>query len=108
MARINLETMSYKDLVILKTRIEDAIEARKQKEKAEVKRKIEELASESGFDVQDIVGAGGRSQRKGVKVPPKYRHPKNPSQTWTGRGRQPRWLVAEIKSGKKLNQFLIK
>jgi len=38
----------------------------------------------------------------------KYRNPKNPSETWTGRGRQPRWLRDEIRSGKQLTDFLIR
>ena len=42
---------------------------------------------------------------KGRKVPPKYRGPSG--ETWAGRGVRPRWLVAAIKGGKKLEDFLI-
>jgi DNA-binding protein H-NS len=38
---------------------------------------------------------------------PKYRNPNQPSETWAGRGKQPRWLAAELKSGKRLDDFLI-
>ena len=48
---------------------------------------------------------GGRSALKGRKVPPKYRGPSG--ETWAGRGARPRWLVAAIKGGKKLDDFLI-
>src|SRR5262249_27239196 len=48
---------------------------------------------------------GGRSVLKGRKVPPKYRGPSG--ETWAGRGARPRWLVAAIKGGKKLDDFLI-
>jgi DNA-binding protein H-NS len=48
---------------------------------------------------------GGRSALKGRKVPPKYRGPSG--ETWAGRGARPRWLVAAIKDGKKLDHFLI-
>ncbi|MBO4227675.1 H-NS family nucleoid-associated regulatory protein [Bradyrhizobium neotropicale] len=41
------------------------------------------------------------------KVLPKYRNPKNPSQTWTGRGKQPRWLREQLRSDKKLDDFRI-
>jgi DNA-binding protein H-NS len=41
------------------------------------------------------------------KVPPKYRNPKNPAETWAGRGKQPRWLRAQLRSGKKLDDFRI-
>jgi DNA-binding protein H-NS len=40
------------------------------------------------------------------KVQPKYRNPKG-GETWAGRGKQPRWLTAQLKNGKKLNDFLI-
>lgn len=42
------------------------------------------------------------------KVLPKYHNPKNPDETWSGRGKQPRWLTAQLGSGKKLTQFLIR
>jgi DNA-binding protein H-NS len=51
----------------------------------------------------------GRSIRigslKGRKVPPKYRSPSG--ETWAGRGARPRWLVAALKKGKKVEHFLI-
>jgi len=42
------------------------------------------------------------------KVLPKYCNPKNPNETWSGRGKQPRWLTAQLGSGKKLTHFLIR
>jgi DNA-binding protein H-NS len=49
--------------------------------------------------------ASGKSSLKGKRVPPKYRSPSG--ETWAGRGAKPRWLVAAIKGGKKLDDFLI-
>ncbi|WP_228133051.1 H-NS family nucleoid-associated regulatory protein, partial [Acinetobacter baumannii] len=40
-------------------------------------------------------------------VEPRYRNKNNAEETWTGRGKQPRWLVAEIEKGAKLEDFLI-
>ena len=48
-----------------------------------------------------------RERRKYPPVLPKFRNPGNPSETWAGRGKQPRWLVAAINAGKKANDFLI-
>jgi DNA-binding protein H-NS len=42
------------------------------------------------------------------EVLPKYRNPANRSETWAGRGKTPRWLTAQLKGGKKLNDFLIR
>src|SRR5262245_26624098 len=55
---------------------------------------------------EGVVRGGERgSPLRGRKVPPKYRSPSG--DTWAGRGARPRWLVAAIKDGKKLDDFLI-
>jgi DNA-binding protein H-NS len=41
------------------------------------------------------------------RVAPKYRNPAKPGETWAGRGKQPRWLTAQLRSGKKLDDFRI-
>ena len=53
------------------------------------------------------VGRPRGSKMKGRKVAPKYRNPKNRSETWAGRGAVPRWMAAAIKGGKKKESFLI-
>ena len=50
---------------------------------------------------------GKVSKLKGRKVPPKYRNPSNKSETWSGRGMKPRWLVAQLQKGKKQTDFKI-
>jgi DNA-binding protein H-NS len=49
-----------------------------------------------------------REKRPYPKVFPKYRNPKNYSETWAGRGKQPRWLATQLRTGKKLTDFLIR
>jgi DNA-binding protein H-NS len=55
--------------------------------------------------MSDIFGARGG---KGRTVAAKYANPDDPSETWTGRGRKPRWLAAKLKDGGKIEKFLIK
>ncbi len=40
-------------------------------------------------------------------VPPKYKNPET-GDTWTGRGKPPRWVVAAESAGKSREAFLIK
>lgn len=47
-------------------------------------------------------------RRKYPRVMPKYRNPAEPSQTWSGRGSQPRWMRDALKSGKKISDFEIR
>jgi DNA-binding protein H-NS len=63
-------------------------------------RKANELRSQLS-----MLGHGRRGSLKGRKVPPKYRSPSG--ETWAGRGVRPRWLVAALKRGKKVEDFLI-
>ena len=53
------------------------------------------------------IGARRAVRRKYPPVLPKYQNPGDPSETWAGRGKQPRWLVFQLKAGKKINDFLI-
>lgn len=53
------------------------------------------------------IAARPAGRRKYPPVLPKYQNPNDPSETWAGRGKQPRWLVSELKAGKKMDDFLI-
>jgi DNA-binding protein H-NS len=52
-------------------------------------------------------GTSAKAGRKLPKVAPKYRNPANADETWTGRGKQPRWLAEYTKQGRKAEEFLI-
>ncbi|MFZ4807799.1 MAG: H-NS family nucleoid-associated regulatory protein [Hyphomicrobiaceae bacterium] len=105
MARINgLDKLSYADLAELKTRVEAAMAARKAADAHAVKLQMQELAAASGFSVSELFG-DKRSARKGAASAVKYRNPKDPTQTWTGRGRKPNWLVEATRKGAKLESF---
>ena len=66
-----------------------------------VKQKIETLLSHSGVTLNDVYPSRAKkaSGKKGAKsaVAPKYRNPSNPSETWSGRGRQPAWFAKALK-----------
>ena len=99
MATNSLEKMSAKELAALDARLAKRIAAKSANERVEVRRKAEAMVREAGFRVSDLFGKG----RKG-KVAPKYRNPKNPEETWVGRGRKPLWMV---KAGGDPKRFLI-
>ena len=51
--------------------------------------------------------SASKAGRKVAKVAPKYRNPANAEETWTGRGKQPRWLAEYTNNGRKVEEFLI-
>jgi DNA-binding protein H-NS len=73
-------------------------------EKAKWEERLRRVSSVSHLVGEDVK----RERRPYPKVPAKYCNPKNPEETWAGRGRQPRWLAAQLRSGKQLDQFLIR
>lgn len=78
------------------------------REKAtQLRARISAMVKAEGFALEDVFGGG--SGRRGVrrKVKPKYRNPADPSQTWTGRGKRPRWYSAALAAGKKEKDLLI-
>jgi DNA-binding protein H-NS len=88
--------MTIEALMDLRKRVDEMLV----KHRAELKKQLDMMGAIA------VVGErGGGSALKGRKVPPKYRGPSG--ETWAGRGARPRWLVAAIKRGKKLDDFLI-
>jgi DNA-binding protein H-NS len=72
---------------------------------AEEKAKLEERLR---FLENSSSANGPNSPRRAYPtVLPKYQNPKNPAEKWSGRGKQPRWLQAQLRAGKKLDHFLI-
>ncbi len=101
-ARINVDKMSLKQLIELEGKLKSAISAARERKRATVKQEMAALAEKHGFSLRDLMGRG-----KGKLSAPKYANPDNPSETWTGRGRKPNWLVAKLKKGVKLEQLAI-
>ena len=97
MPKVNLSGMDVEGLMDLRVRVDEMLV----EHRAKLIEQLERIAVVGGARV----ARGGRSSLKGRKVPPKYRGPSG--ETWAGRGAKPRWLVAAIKEGKKLDDFLI-
>src|SRR5262249_31405116 len=97
-AKINLSELNVEELMDLRERVEGLLSERR----AELQEQLETMGRAIAFGTRVVRGGG--SALKGRKVSPKYRGPSG--ETWAGRGAKPRWLVAAIKGGKKLDDFL--
>ena len=122
---IDLSALSPRELQKL---IENANRERKRKEKrapiAAVRKKLTKLAVAEGYSLVELFGlqaparpkvAGPTSPKRGstrkstagTKVAAKYRNPDNPAETWSGRGKHPKWMTNAMAGGKKPEDFLI-
>lgn len=97
----NLTGLNFESLMDLRNQVDEALSGYR----STLERQLEALGS-SVASLGGKVARGMRGSRlKGTKVAPKFRSPKG--ETWAGRGAKPRWLVAAIKEGKKLEDFAI-
>jgi DNA-binding protein H-NS len=99
-----LKSMSVEKLKDLSSKVDAAIRQKVIARRHELETELSRL--------DRVSGGGGRASRGGRggargPVAAKYRNPDNPAETWAGRGLKPRWLAAAIKSGQKLDDFLI-
>ncbi len=104
---VDLSTMSHEELSAL---IQAAGEQQKRKlrEKiGEVRRKLTAAAKEEGYTIEELFGFSKGTEISRKKVEPKYRNTANPDETWSGRGKRPRWMEAAIATGKKQEDFKI-
>jgi len=108
MASIDLAPLSIKELRDLISRANNEIAKKEKAKVVEARAKIAEIADEYGVSLDDLMKSAAKGRAVRAKAAPKYRNPKDSSQTWAGRGRKPAWLEAELKKGSKLDSFLIK
>ena len=102
---LKVKSMAFNELVKAKAKIEAELELRAAKERS---RLIDAIGRLRRLSATKSNGAGRPHALKGKKPPPLYRNPKNRAETWAGRGNRPRWLVAALRGGKKLEAFAIK
>jgi DNA-binding protein H-NS len=100
MPKVNLSGMTIEALMDLRKRVDEMLH----EHRAKLQQQLERMGAFAVVTGRRVVRGGG-SVLKGRKVAPKYRGPSG--ETWAGRGAKPRWLVAAIKGGKKLDDFLI-
>jgi DNA-binding protein H-NS len=100
----DLKSMSEDELWSFHERVVSVLAAKISVEKGRLEQRLRQL----GKDVLTSDEQVSRARRRYPKVVPKYRNPKQPSETWAGRGKKPRWLTAQLRSGKKLDDFRIK
>ena len=101
-----LEKMSLGELQAHQKEVEAAIKGFEKKRKLEALAAVRETAKAHGFTLEELLGGtpAAKSATKGVA---KYANPADPSQTWTGRGRQPNWVKDALAKGKSLESMAI-
>jgi DNA-binding protein H-NS len=110
--KLNLDALSVDEMWQLHEEISRVLSVRLTSEKRELEKRLAQLRREK--DMRESEAAEARplknaapARRKYPRVFPKYRNPQEPSETWSGRGKQPRWLAAALKTGHTIEEFAI-
>ena len=103
---MDLNNLSLSELKQLHSDVTKAINDYKDRKKREARAELEAKAKEMGFSLAELLGDVPKERKRGT-VAAKYSHPENSGLTWTGRGRQPKWVVEALASGKTLSDLLI-
>jgi DNA-binding protein H-NS len=103
----DLSTMSLKELKRLEREVSNAIITFDTRSKAVAIAELEAHARQLGFSLAELTGGAVSVKRSRTAAVDKYRNPANPADTWSGRGRQPRWFAAALASGANATDLLI-
>jgi DNA-binding protein H-NS len=105
----DFDSMSIDELWTLHEELAAKLAARLNSEKIMLETRLRQLAQ-----TRPAEGKGKLARREEEHerrpyptVVPKYRNPDNSSETWSGRGKQPRWLTAKLEAGKPIDDFSI-
>ena len=88
----DLKLMSVDELCSLNELVVSILACKMSAEKARLDERLHQLS---------------HARRPYPKVFPRFRNPAKPSETWAGRGKKPGWLTAQLKSGKRIDDFRI-
>lgn len=94
---IDINGLSLKELKDLQSQVAKAIASFEDRKKKEALAELEEIARAKGFTLAELTGL--TVARKRAPASAKYANPADSSDTWSGRGRKPRWFVAALAAG---------
>lgn len=95
----DLSKMSRKQLEKLMKEVQNAISSLEAKERQEAKKAAEAAAAKYGYSLSELTDKKSRKGKPKTQGTPKYANPEDPSQTWTGKGRQPQWFKDAMAAG---------
>ncbi len=111
---MDLSNLSLQELRSLENQLKSEIKRRENEDMARAREQILAIAHSVGIPLKDLIGAkagrGGAATATGAPraaVAVRFRHPADPSLQWTGRGRQPKWVVEWLAGGQSMDDLRV-
>ena len=108
--KVDLGAMSTDEMWELHTKIGQLLSVRLNSEKRELEKRLARLRRDHELpngEPAQVERSSAQERRRYPRVLPKYQNPDEPSETWSGRGKQPRWLAQALKTGHTIDEFVI-
>lgn len=102
---IDINTLSLKELKDLQAQVGKAIATFEDRKKKAALAELEDKARAMGFSLAELTGAA--TVRKRSPTVARYANPADPGDTWSGRGRKPRWFIAALAAGRSPEDLAI-
>lgn len=103
---MNLSKYSTQELNQLKRDIDKELKSRRKEDAKQAQKELKSVAEKYGFNLNELVGAQTPRGSKGT-APARFRHPNDPSKTWSGRGRKPVWIKEWESAGRSLDELRV-
>ncbi len=105
---MNIQELETAEIIRLITELNAELKSRAKAEKKQLIAEIQEKAEGLNIPVLALLEEANKlAKRRTSLVKPKYCNPDNEAERWTGRGRQPKWVVSQLEKGKTLEDMLI-
>ncbi|UEX76634.1 H-NS histone family protein [Spiribacter halobius] len=104
-SNVDLSKYNIEELATLKKDIDKEIQGRRKQDQKKALREAKKVAERYGFSLTDLVGAPAKAGKSSGKGTVRFRHPEDPSKTWSGRGRKPGWVKDWEAKGRDLDEL---
>jgi DNA-binding protein H-NS len=98
----DFESLTADELYLLHLEIVAVLRAKLLAKKKALEGRLHQLQPPDDHEITQ-----SESRRPYPVASPKFRNPDQPSETWSGRGKRPRWLDTQLRSGKRIDDFRI-
>lgn len=101
----NLNAMSLKELKDLQAQVAKAIATFEDRRRKEAIAELQEFARIKGFNLEELTSVS--LVRRRAPAVAKYANPADATDTWSGRGRKPRWFIDALAAGKQPEELAV-
>lgn len=104
---MEISRMSLAELRRLREELEKTVDDKEKQLVSEARKEIDDVLKRYNVTIDQVIGIKYKKTKTGALSLPRYRNPDDFSQTWTGKGRKPRWVINFLKRGGELEDIAI-